>query len=192
MIERDAEATKARLLAAATAEFAEHGIAGARIDRVAKAARANKAQIYHYFGSKEALFDAVFGGLAQASIASDYFDAGDLPETACRIFDQLEASPQVARLALWYRLERSGSPDAIDALAAANAAKIDKIAAAQAAGSVSSAFPPDVLLGLLITLASAWASLPPEFGDPLAAHDTAARRGFVQEAARRLVAPDVG
>jgi AcrR family transcriptional regulator len=56
---RDSAATKERLLEAATAEFAAHGIAGARVDRIAAAARANKQLIYAYFGSKEQLFDAV-------------------------------------------------------------------------------------------------------------------------------------
>jgi AcrR family transcriptional regulator len=56
---RDAEATKARILAAATAEFARSGFAGARVDRIARAAKANKQMIYHYFGSKERLFAAV-------------------------------------------------------------------------------------------------------------------------------------
>jgi AcrR family transcriptional regulator len=46
-------ATKKRLLAAAKEEFAAYGLAGARDDRVAATARATKAQIYHYFGSKE-------------------------------------------------------------------------------------------------------------------------------------------
>jgi AcrR family transcriptional regulator len=48
---RDAEATRQRLLDAAAEEFAARGIAGARVDRIAQAARSNKAQIYHYFGS---------------------------------------------------------------------------------------------------------------------------------------------
>jgi AcrR family transcriptional regulator len=43
---RDSAATKERLLAAATDEFAAHGIAGARVDRIAAAARANKQLIY--------------------------------------------------------------------------------------------------------------------------------------------------
>ncbi len=42
---RDAEATKKRLLDAAAAEFAEFGIAGARVDRIALAAKANKSMI---------------------------------------------------------------------------------------------------------------------------------------------------
>lgn len=56
---RDAEATKARILAAAKAEFARLGLGGARVDGIAEKAQANKRMIYHYFGSKENLFRAV-------------------------------------------------------------------------------------------------------------------------------------
>jgi len=56
---RDADATKARILAAAKAEFASLGLAGARVDEIAARAEANKRMIYHYFGSKEDLFQAV-------------------------------------------------------------------------------------------------------------------------------------
>lgn len=56
---RDADATRARILAAAKAEFARLGLAGARVDEIALKASANKRMIYHYFGSKEELFQAV-------------------------------------------------------------------------------------------------------------------------------------
>lgn len=56
---RDADATRARILAAATQEFARHGLAGARGDRVARAARSSERMVYYYFGSKERLFRAV-------------------------------------------------------------------------------------------------------------------------------------
>jgi AcrR family transcriptional regulator len=56
---RDAEASRARILAAATAEFARHGLSGARVDRIAHRAKANKRMLYHYYGGKEALFLAV-------------------------------------------------------------------------------------------------------------------------------------
>lgn len=52
----------------AAAEFAEHGIAGARLDRIAATAKSNKAQIYHYFTSKEGLFDAVLRELAETFV----------------------------------------------------------------------------------------------------------------------------
>ena len=55
-----AESARRRLLDAAYAEFAQYGLAGARVERIAEAAGSSKAQIYHYFGSKTQLFDAVF------------------------------------------------------------------------------------------------------------------------------------
>jgi hypothetical protein len=48
-----------RIVAAATAEFSRYGIAGARIDRIAKAARTSKERVYAYFSSKEDLYRLV-------------------------------------------------------------------------------------------------------------------------------------
>jgi AcrR family transcriptional regulator len=56
---RNPEATKERIFAAAARIFAKSGFDGARVDRIAAAARINKQLIYHYFGSKDALFTAV-------------------------------------------------------------------------------------------------------------------------------------
>lgn len=56
---RDAEATKARILDAAKKEFARNGLGGARVDVIAERAKANKRMIYHYFSSKEVLFQTV-------------------------------------------------------------------------------------------------------------------------------------
>jgi len=56
---RDAEATMARILDAAKKEFAKKGLGGARVDAIADKARANKRMIYHYFGSKDQLFQKV-------------------------------------------------------------------------------------------------------------------------------------
>src|SRR3546814_13057250 len=58
MTRRDADATRARILAAAVTEFATHGHSGGRIDRIAKDAGSNVRMIYAYFGNKSALFDA--------------------------------------------------------------------------------------------------------------------------------------
>ena len=57
--QRNAGRTRARILESALQEFARHGLNGARVDRIAERARANKRMIYYYFGSKEALFLAV-------------------------------------------------------------------------------------------------------------------------------------
>ncbi len=56
---RDADATKARILDAAKKEFARLGLGGARVDEIAERAKTNKRMIYHYFGSKEFLFQTV-------------------------------------------------------------------------------------------------------------------------------------
>ncbi|MBE7426768.1 MAG: TetR family transcriptional regulator [Ideonella sp.] len=56
---RDPEPTRARILAAAKAEFARSGLGGARVDRIAERAGANKRMLYYYFDSKDGLFRAV-------------------------------------------------------------------------------------------------------------------------------------
>jgi AcrR family transcriptional regulator len=56
---RQPNATRGRILAAATAEFAAKGLAGARVDAIAHRARVSKRMLYHYFGDKEALWLAV-------------------------------------------------------------------------------------------------------------------------------------
>lgn len=61
------EESRAAILQAAAYEFAEHGIAGARTDTIAREARVNKALLYYYFKDKETLYGAVlddaFAGL---------------------------------------------------------------------------------------------------------------------------------
>jgi len=59
---RDPEQTRARILDAAKAEFARVGLGGARVDRIAQEAGANKRMLYYYFGNKEDLFLAVLEG----------------------------------------------------------------------------------------------------------------------------------
>jgi AcrR family transcriptional regulator len=55
----DPEATMANILEVATSEFADKGLAGARIDEIASLTRTSKRMIYYYFGSKEGLYIAV-------------------------------------------------------------------------------------------------------------------------------------
>jgi len=55
----DPERTMADILAVATAEFADKGLSGARIDEIAEATRTSKRMLYYYFGSKEGLYLAV-------------------------------------------------------------------------------------------------------------------------------------
>src|SRR5919197_2801200 len=61
------EESRAAILQAAIREFSREGVAGARTDAIARAARVNKALLYYYFKDKDSLYgavlDEVFGGL---------------------------------------------------------------------------------------------------------------------------------
>ena len=56
---RPARVSPDRILAAAALEFAERGFAGARVDRIARRARVNKAMLYYHFESKAGLYRAL-------------------------------------------------------------------------------------------------------------------------------------
>jgi AcrR family transcriptional regulator len=112
----DPEATKAKFLDAAFAEFVEHGLAGARVDRISAAAGANKQAIYAYFGSKEGLFEAVITERLGLLLTAVPMTADDLPGYAGAMFDYLLENPGYMRLLLWKLLERSdASTDEVDA-----------------------------------------------------------------------------
>jgi AcrR family transcriptional regulator len=73
--QRDPERTRSAILAAATREFAEKGIGGARVDAIALQAGTNKRMLYHYFGDKEGLYIAVlekaYGQIREAEKSLD-------------------------------------------------------------------------------------------------------------------------
>ncbi len=183
---RDSDATRARLLSAATAEFAQYGIAGARVDRIAANAGANKAQIYHYFGSKDQLFDAVWAAMAQRFFADSPVVADDLPGYAAHLIDVYASQPEVGRLIAWHRLERtdesaSGFPG--DTMHQ----QIASIAAGQAAGKLTAELPAPVLFALVLTIASMWHNLSPTLLAVIGIDDHAQRKAIVCDAVTRLI-----
>jgi TetR/AcrR family transcriptional regulator len=56
---RPARVSPERILAAAAGEFAARGYAGARVDRIARRARVNKAMLYYHFPGKQGLYRAL-------------------------------------------------------------------------------------------------------------------------------------
>ncbi|WP_043626589.1 TetR/AcrR family transcriptional regulator [Nonomuraea candida] len=104
----DAEATRQRIFEAATAEFARHGLAGARIDRIATAAKANKQAIYLYFGGKEKLFGQVVRAKVDEICHAVDLDPRTLPEAVGQLFDWYHEHPELIRLLLWEALEVDG------------------------------------------------------------------------------------
>lgn len=151
---RDATATRQRILEEATAEFARYGIAGARVDRIARMAGCNKAMIYAYFLSKDQLFDAVFDAVVVRNVTDVPIDASDLPGYAARLSDQYRKYPEVGRLATWDRLERDGVGVRTATIVEANRHKVEAVARAQQAGLIGDHLPPEMLLELLFAVAA--------------------------------------
>jgi AcrR family transcriptional regulator len=179
------ERTKQRLLEAATAEFADFGLAGARVDRIAAAAGCNKQLIYAYFNSKDGLFDAVYDRMVVATVQSVPIDASDLPAYATNLFDRYRAHPEVLRLAYWHGLEKGDTVSG--AAVAATAEKVAAIAAAQKVGIVTRRYEAAALLDLLLCMSKVGADSSPEASAPRAA--TSELRSTLVDAVKRIVAP---
>jgi AcrR family transcriptional regulator len=181
------EATRRRMLDAATAEFAEHGIAGARVDRIVDAARSNKAQLYDYFGSKDELFDTVFAASIERIMDVVPISAGDLADWAVRLYDEYLDRPDLIRLATWARLERRPAGHLLIDADRVDAVKLDAIAAAQGRGDVVDGDPFDVM-----AMSMAWSPVSNVYA---ASRDEAAaeherRRAFLRRAVEKAVSPD--
>src|SRR6187402_2240927 len=106
----DTERTKQLLLDAATLEFSAHGLAGARVDRIAAEAGVNKERIYQYFVKKDELFGIVLARqlafvMDEVQITGSGVDA--VVDYAARVFDYQVLHPELARLTFWEGLERS-------------------------------------------------------------------------------------
>ncbi len=183
---RSATDTRSRILDAAKAEFAEKGLAGGRVDRIAAGAGANKERIYAYFGSKEGLFDATLAAVVGQLLDAVPFDAQDLPGYAGRMFDFTLAHPELIRLALWYSLERPGSIEELPPSAESTRRKVEALAAAQRDGDVDASVPADRLLPLILGLVYGGLLLAPL---PADADQVTAQRDAIRTAVTRLVTP---
>jgi AcrR family transcriptional regulator len=102
---RDAERTRADILAVATREFADRGYAGARVNEIAAKTSTTKRMIYYYFGGKEQLYIAVLEAaylriraLEQQLDVEHLHPVEALRELAGITFDHHEAHPDFVRL----------------------------------------------------------------------------------------------
>jgi AcrR family transcriptional regulator len=175
---------RSRILSAARAEFASFGLAGARIDRIAKAASASKERLYAHFTDKSALFQAVLDVNAAEFHQAVVLDPGDVPAFVGAAFDHTHDHPDILRMLTWARLEgvqydlpSGSSPDS----------KLSALREAQERGLVDTSWAPEELLPLLFGVAQAWVQAPLVArqnapGTPLAAH-----RASAVEAARRIL-----
>ncbi|HEY6502281.1 MAG TPA: TetR family transcriptional regulator, partial [Streptosporangiaceae bacterium] len=183
--QRQSQATRQKLLAAARAEFSEHGLAGGRVDRIGERAGVNKRLIYVYFGDKEGLFEEVIRRNRDAVGASVRFDAEDLPGYALRLYDYWQEHPDSVRLFWWRNLERPRSTDVEDL---AYGRMVGEIGVAQAAGQVAAAIPAAHVFAFVLGLLQSWAVPSPALSVTTDADEQARRRASVRTAVERLIA----
>jgi AcrR family transcriptional regulator len=185
----DSSTPRGRVIAAAFSEFAAHGIAGARIDRIAKAAKTSKERVYAYFRSKDELYAAVIAEQIRVVLDTVALDLRDVPKYVGELFDFNVDHPELLRLSAWSRLENAGAPSskADDVLAA----KVHAIADAQQQGLIPDDLPALDILILLTELASGWLVSTEYHGlaDPTDAATVAQRRAAAMQIAARLFPP---
>ena len=138
---RDPEATRERILAAALAEFADKGLAGARVDAIARRARINKRMLYHYFGNKADLFREILRRKVAARAAAVAEAPGPLGEFLAYFYEVACRDLEWVRLLKWEALEADPRRVAAEAeRRAAFRAAVAKIRRGQTEGQL----PPDL------------------------------------------------
>jgi len=132
---RDAERTKAEILAAAIDEFSERGLNGARVDNIAARTRTNKRMIYYYFGSKERLYIAVLEDAyrkireAEKELRLDDLPPAEAIRTLAEFtFDYHWRNPQLAKLVVVENVHKGKYLSRSDTISSFNLSIIDAIA----------------------------------------------------------------
>lgn len=139
IMEIDEGTTREKILEAALDEFALKGIAGARVDQIAKRAGVNVRMIYYWFVSKRGLYEAVnayvvssgndsLDGITVEDVAADPFRA---------LFGVKDSNPRFIRLLEWEELENATSESELVNFAERSAQterRIELVREAQAAG----------------------------------------------------------
>jgi AcrR family transcriptional regulator len=188
---RNSQATKELLLAAATEEFAGYGLAGARIDRIADRAEANKRLLYMYFGDKDRLFDTVLARQVEAMLNAVPLEDGDLLAFAAARLDYMLANPEVSRLATWRTLERA-EPTEVERESFRE--RIASVVAAQEAGRIRSDIPATDLFAIVLRITDSWLGAPPALRtvageDPSSSQRLVEHRAALLAAVRSVIQP---
>jgi AcrR family transcriptional regulator len=130
----DPERTMAEILAMATKEFADKGLAGARIDEIAAATRTSKRMIYYYFGSKEGLYvavlEAAYGRMRQIEANLHLKDLS--PEVALRnliefTYDHHQGNEDFIRLVMTENVQRGAYLGQSKAIQKVNSSALEAI-----------------------------------------------------------------
>lgn len=202
--ERNPEKTTRDILVAAREEFVTFGLDGARVDRIAERAGANKRLIYHYVGNKEELYARVLlDAYRDIRAGEQALHLTDLPpaEAMDRLvgftFDHFEANPWFIRLLANENIHRGAYVSAMPEVRALTSPIIEQLRLTLAAGVGSGDFHAGVdavqlymtIIGLSYFFFSNIHTLSVVFGHPLDTLEShAARRAHVISVVRGYLA----
>lgn len=167
---RDAARSKAAILDAARDVFVEAGFSGARTGEITKRAGVPQGLLYHYFESKEALFEEVLNQSLRPYFEETYRmlaewtgePSPDLLAGAIRLyFDFLTRNPHVPRLMAWWYADQGWSKGQLlvkdmpehDSVTELGAQRLEE---AKAAGFLRPEIDPDALMTMFINLCMHW------------------------------------
>lgn len=144
---RNPELTKRDILIAAREEFVEHGLVGARVDRIARRANANKRLLYHYFGNKEVLYSTVlYEAYREIREGEQKLSLGTLaPVEAMQklvgfTFDHFHANPWFIRLLATENINRGVFVRRMESIRELHSPIVDQIRDVLAAGMRAGVF----------------------------------------------------
>lgn len=148
---QDPETVKSDILRAARAEFAAHGLSGARISDIVERTQTSKRMLFYYFGDKEGLYLAVLDqAYREVREAEANLDIGGLPpDQALRkvvefTFDHHRSHTDFIRLVMIENIHSGRHMSEIKTLATINLAAIEQLERICAAGIASGMFRDDV------------------------------------------------
>lgn len=161
---RDPERTKARILKAATDLFMRLGPTGASLDDISREAGVNRGLIYHYFKTKDTLFDCVLARPLAEFLDSQLeflqartLDPAGLSDATASFFRFLGKHPELVRLLSWTMAMRLPiDVSQLELTKALHARAVKRIEEAQTAGLLRRDLSAPHVLITIIDLCTAW------------------------------------
>lgn len=157
-----ADRARADILEVATAEFAEHGFAGARVDEIAAKTQTSKRMIYYYFRDKEGLFTTVLEqGYRQMRALERGLDIDKLdPENAMRAlvagtFEYQAAHERFVRLVVVENIHRGAHLENTDIAGSLGSGALQTLGGVYERGVAAGVFRPGIsILHLHMTISA--------------------------------------
>ena len=174
--------TRELILEAARDEFSRHGLAGGRVDRIAKAAGATVQRIYAYYSDKQGLFDALVLDAAENLASVIGTDQRGIVEFAGTVFDYVVQHPANTRTMTWARLEREHEFFSMMDSGLTRPTPISAVERLQEVGLVTTTWEAATILEAIVALCERWHSSSPTYGPS----DIASHRELVLAFARTM------